>query len=232
MPKNISDYRKSIDEIDGKIIDLLKKRLKIVEQVGEYKQLNEVDKSPIFLRPGREADMLRSLINTAKDTYSPAVIANIWRNIISFSLNTEQEMGISVYNEQDYWLSREYFGSFSKITKHETSEEAIKAVSENSSQIVVFSIDNDKWWLNLPPDIKIFARIPFVEGEDKRHAFAAAKVAPEKTSDNTSLLLVKNTEKIKDYSVLDTYGDNMLVSVKGFYENSLGVYATPIKKNA
>lgn len=54
---DLNDLRKSIDEIDRELINLLEKRMNIAKEVGEYKKINDI---PI-LNINRELDVLKSL---------------------------------------------------------------------------------------------------------------------------------------------------------------------------
>lgn len=43
--KNLEDLRKQIDEIDGRIVSLLAKRMMVVKKVGRFKKKNNI---PVF----------------------------------------------------------------------------------------------------------------------------------------------------------------------------------------
>ena len=42
MKKQLDDFRKQIDEIDEQIVNLLAKRMQVVEKVGKYKKENNL----------------------------------------------------------------------------------------------------------------------------------------------------------------------------------------------
>jgi len=42
MNNDLENYRKEIDKIDFEIIDLLAKRMSVVDQIGEYKSRNKI----------------------------------------------------------------------------------------------------------------------------------------------------------------------------------------------
>jgi len=69
----LKDLRDKIDNIDDKIIALLKERFAVVKDVGEYKKLHGLE----VLNQGREAEIL----NKITDKY----ILNIYAEILKSS---------------------------------------------------------------------------------------------------------------------------------------------------
>lgn len=57
----LEQLRAQIDECDDQIMMALKKRLKIVQQVAEYKQVND--------QPVRQTDRMDQLLNRLNDQY-------------------------------------------------------------------------------------------------------------------------------------------------------------------
>jgi chorismate mutase/prephenate dehydratase len=53
----LADFRAQIDRIDSVLHDLLRERAEIIDHVRKLK-----GKQHIFIRPGREAQMLRALV--------------------------------------------------------------------------------------------------------------------------------------------------------------------------
>ena len=76
--KAIDKLRRSIDVIDDEMHDLLMRRVKIVEKIGALK-----DSAPgaLFIRPEREAKILRRLVSRHKGSFPAAVVA---RMVLSF----------------------------------------------------------------------------------------------------------------------------------------------------
>ncbi|MCP4395469.1 MAG: hypothetical protein GY804_14560 [Alphaproteobacteria bacterium] len=243
---SLSDCRNGIDEIDDLILDLLGKRTQIVKRVGEYKTHHgETDK--VFIRPGREASMLKSLIERSTNTtsYSPEAIARIWRAIISSSVDIEQSLRIMAHtppseNNDNYWLAREYFGS--ALTNIKTDSDAMSLLDlivSDYANIGVLSITdkNQYWWEELAKiskkhHIKVFAKLPF----SHIPTFALAKIDPEPTDGTVSLWVVHSSidEKIdtwqkvlkilKKYStnkvsLLQRHKDTILLEIDGYWIN-------------
>lgn len=61
--KNLKECRNKIDEIDNKIVELFKERMKIIKDVALFKKANNL---PIF-DPQREIQMLNQRLETFDD---------------------------------------------------------------------------------------------------------------------------------------------------------------------
>ena len=57
------ELRQKIDHVDGEILQLISNRAKLAQEVAVFKKehADEVDSNPIFYRPEREAQVLRTL---------------------------------------------------------------------------------------------------------------------------------------------------------------------------
>lgn len=209
----LSGLRQEIDAIDEQIIRLLINRTAVVAKVGEYKHKNGHTGCPI--RPGREATMLRRITEKfAGSDFPPAAAAAIWRMIIGASTSVESPLSISAYaadkNNDLYWLAREYFGPFTPASKQPQVKRVIGDVTDGKAAIGILpplsSSDETLWWASLlaADAPKIFAHIPFVytdaPGRDAPAALAIAKLKPEATGNDISILVIEadaNTSQSK-----------------------------------
>ena len=62
--KTLEDCRRTIDSIDNDILELLNKRMKVVERVGEIKH----DSGTAVYRPERERAIIERLTQISKDS--------------------------------------------------------------------------------------------------------------------------------------------------------------------
>lgn len=201
--------RKHIDRVDSQIISLLKDRIRIVEQVGELKR--KQGQKGAFLRPGREADMLRRVWKEfSEEKFSPVAAAAIWRIIIAAMTQIESEMRVSVYAPEGhdtlYWLAREYFGSFTPIIRQPNGNRVIGDVVDGKAEVGILpplqgQDAQSSWWLALAQQEenapRLFAHIPFVTSQSAsmRHSsFAIARVETEPTAEDISLLAVETSD--------------------------------------
>lgn len=221
MTDELQKIRKEIDAIDSQIIDLLKKRIGFVEEVGRIKA-KSAKTGMSFIRSGREASMLRDLTKKIDNKFPPAAIASIWRMIISTSLNTEHPLNIAAYTSSDencYWLAREYYGSFIDIKKDTSAENIIKNVASGEVSVGVLPIENSSWWVrpdNEKNNIYIFAKIPFIEQKraPQSPVFAIANVIPEQTEDDVSVIAVKSDSKEQIVKIFNENNINIAILAK------------------
>lgn len=207
----LAELRQKIDEIDEEIIEQLIKRVGIVKQVGELKQRTATTPCPI--RSGREAEMLRRIIDRFRPTDFPAAAAaSIWRIIIGASTGVESDFVLSIfYDEKEtslYWLAREYFGANTPIIRQPHIKRIIGDIMDGKASVGVVpflrSDDVSNWWTVLMQtgenSPKIFAHIPFVytdlPGKETPSALAIARLTPEPSGDDISILVIEADKNV------------------------------------
>ncbi len=241
IPQSVGDkltkFRQEIDAIDQQIISLLKRRIDIVRQVGIMKRTET--ELCCFIRSGREAEMIRDISKSFQGSaFHPVAAAAIWRQIIAASTHHEQPLTISLntHSEELYWRAREYFGSFAHIFKTANDEEAIYFAESGKTNIAILPYppanDKDCWWsyfYNTPnSQLRIFACLPFIT-ETSIKALAMAKLIPEETSQDMSILTITTKEasdidhihkKLLEmhiyHKVLATQNNNALLELEGY----------------
>lgn len=209
-------FRRKIDDLDDKIIQLMLERIEIVKKVGDHKRKTGSPECPI--RPGREAEMVRRIMACFKPTDFPAGAgAAIWRIIIGASTGIESELKLSVFTpERDndlYWLAREYFGPTAPILKQPQINRVIGDVMDNKASVGIVpflrSSDTTPWWTNLMQagdgTPKIFAHVPFVytdvPGKAIPSALAIAKLVPEPSGDDMSLVVIEADHNVSQHKL-------------------------------
>jgi|GEM_PF-2823817 len=163
MKEKLQKIRESIDSVDNKIIELLEERMGYVKQVAELKADNP---NISYIRADREVDMLKKLLDI-ESNLPPQIIIQIWRLIISMSLQEERSFSIIANCEeakQEYLkrLVREYFSSLTNVefvsdfTKPELIQDLIACQSADAKQYE-FLLRNKGY--------KIFTRLPDLNNE-------------------------------------------------------------------
>jgi chorismate mutase / prephenate dehydratase len=198
----LDELRREIDKIDDAIHDLLMRRTQIVERVGAQK-----GGGGPFVRPGREAVILRRLIARHTGALPPGVVVRMWRELITALTRLQGPFAVAVYAPEDrrgLWdVARDHYGGVAPLTPVNSPQAAIRAVSEGAATVGVVPYpaedDADPWWrflLNADPRTpRIIARLPFggrgnARGEG-RDALALALVDAEPTGDDRALLGVE-----------------------------------------
>jgi len=216
----LAEFRQRIDALDDKIIALFIERIGIVAQVGEMKRHANPGQCPI--RAGREAEMVRRIIEKFKDSkFSPLAAAAMWRVLIGASTSVEAALKLSVHatdQEPDlYWLAREYFGPTVGFTRQPHVKRVIGDVIDGKASVGIVpfphNADAGYWWTNLiqhDRDMpKIFAHLPFVHDGAPAHnapaALAIAHIRPEETGDDRSLLVFEAGPHVSQHKLQSAF---------------------------
>jgi chorismate mutase/prephenate dehydratase len=91
MSDSLSDLRRGIDAVDRRLLELLCERGRLVQRVGVLKHATD---APV-LRPEREAQILRQLIDANPGPLSGAAIVAIWREVISGCRELERRLRVA-----------------------------------------------------------------------------------------------------------------------------------------
>ena len=206
----IDDLRREIDSLDDAIHDLLVKRVRVTERIAEAKQ--KTDGGRQFVRPGREAQILRRLLARHKGAMPRPVVARIWREMIAAVCRMHSRIKVAVcapVKSVGYWdLARDHYGSATPMTLHHSPQIVLRMVSENDDVMGVLPVpgqnDDPPWWPYLATDVesapRIIARLPFVADAGSRiedlDALVVARIPPEPSGDDVSLLAVAADEEV------------------------------------
>jgi chorismate mutase len=221
----LGQLRQEIDEIDAAIQDLLLRRTEIVEQVALTKKGDAVK-----LRPGREARILRRLVQRHRGRFPKPELVRIWREIMSAQLRLQGPFSVAVHapeGESGYWqAARRQYGAYTPMTRHASPWRVIETVVRGDAVIGILPLPNlddaEPWWRHLavqtppageasPP--RIIARLPFVTAGTDREPepdalVIAMMVAEESGADSTylSLDLDRDASTRNVISALQTVG--------------------------
>lgn len=199
----LADRRAQIDQIDGALHDLLRERAEIIDEIRKLK-----GKQHIYIRPGREAQMMRALTGRPQGKIPEGLIHRIWREMISAFTLLEGGLKVGVYvppKGQDLWdVARDHYGSFTPLVEMPSASAAIKALQAGKIQVAVLpppeAGEKESWWPLLASDkanvLTIFASCPFeplkAGRSNARNALpkgvALGRLYPELTGDDRSYL--------------------------------------------
>ncbi|OPZ77280.1 MAG: hypothetical protein BWY78_01074 [Alphaproteobacteria bacterium ADurb.Bin438] len=214
MSESLQDLRKSIDNIDEQIHELLIKRATIVQKVGEYKKQNNASVKN-NIRIDRECDILSRLIKRHKGDFPLDSLIRIWREIISASLRIEGDLKISTlkidsYKDVDlHKLIHEFFGTYPETAPHPSTWQALKQLDDDNATVCVIpfsnEIENNSFWANLSSNLKIVTRLPLIKDFSKStiEAFVVSKGEYKKTLNDVTLIKSETKKSMSKTSLKD-----------------------------
>jgi chorismate mutase-like protein len=214
MPrKTLDELRQEIDRVDDAILDLLEKRAEIALEIGAVKRAEGAP--AVFLRPGREAVVLRRLLSRPKAKFPRAVVARIWREIIPATLRLESPYQVSAFEpeprvegESYLALARAYFGVETTLKPARTEAGVLRAVRDGKASIGVLPVpaeeapgapSKEPWWVTLAASgerrPQIVLRLPWLrtplDGPGGLTALVIASVPAEPTDDDLTLVALE-----------------------------------------
>src|SRR5262249_59542875 len=92
----IDDLRRQIDEIDTQLHDLLIRRSAVVGEIGALKGNGDGNRNGFF-RPGREALIIRRLVERHRGSLPRATIVRMWRELLSAALRPQGPFAGAVF---------------------------------------------------------------------------------------------------------------------------------------
>lgn len=216
--KAINKLRREIDVIDDEMHDLLMLRVEIVEKIGVLKDSAPGD---LYIRPEREARILRRLVARHKGPFPAAVVARIWREMLASTTRLQGPFSVAVNAPEKsvgYWdMARDHYGSATRMSLHRLANPVLNAVFGGSVTVGLLPMpaedDADPWWPklvgagdNLP---RVIARVPFIENGNGRFeklgALAIARTMPGESGDDVSLFAVEATAGFSRGSIQNAF---------------------------
>jgi len=212
---SLEALRAEVDRIDHAIHDLLMERADVVARVGGAKEGQGG-----ALRPGREAQVLRSLVERHAGRFPKAAVVRIWREIMSASVWLQGPFAVAVYEprgEPGYWdLARAQYGMVAPHAAYRSAGEVVGAVAGGRATAGVLPIpgtaEGEPWWLHLlgpgPDTPRVIGRLPFTGPgtvrEDGLEAMTVARTEPEPTGDDRSWLVLESANEVSRAMVVRT----------------------------
>ena len=145
ISNDLQELRCCLDALDGNILQLLKQRTDLIQQVAALKYRSSAN--PVFMRHEREADMLNRLVDSNESALSDADIRHIFREIISACRGLENRIGVAflgptgTYTEQ---ALMNYFGQSAQVDKYaqKTIDQVFDEVEKGRCQYGIVPIEN------------------------------------------------------------------------------------------
>lgn len=209
---SLADLRHDIDVLDDQILDLLRRRAETVQRIAEAKGREPgtaAGQADGFLRPGREAQILRRLASRMRGGLPVAALSRIWRELISALYHYQAQVKVAVHapnKSAARWdLARDFYGSTTPMQLCTTASAVFRALAQPATLgILALPEEGEKecWWPLLasrsPDSPRIVARLPFVPNPRGRFAelgaYVIANAPPEESGDDITLLVLQLSE--------------------------------------
>ena len=218
----LDKLRAEIDRLDQELVERIHARSKVAMEVGEVKK--RYSDSPVFLRPGREASMLRRAAAKHGDHPFPASsLLRIWREIIPAVTSLEGDLTLAIENDPGA-VAREHAQVHYAVSldrKIFPDRDAVAEAVLNGDftlGIIRADINDPNWWRRVcTPDengrrLHVILRLPFIDGpvggipDDK--AWVLAAFEPEASGDDLTRVLVTEGGSL---SLVEVPGDDSAV---------------------
>lgn len=204
---SLDELRQEIDEIDAAIHDLLMRRTEVVGAV-----CSAAEPGSLHLWPGREARILRRLIERHRGPFPKRVLVRVWREIISAQSGLQGQLKVAAFSPETgpdlRGPARDHFGSECQIASCETTMSVVRQVTERQAAVGVLPLpegeEGDPWWRHLARDgesiPRIVARLPFAALGAARSSsadgMAVALKEHEATGLDRSFLVIEASEQL------------------------------------
>ena len=144
--KTLDDCRDAIDNIDNEILELLNKRMKVVERVGEIKHSS----GTAVYRPEREKDIIDRLTNLSKESHgvlNKGAIEAIFLEVFAVSRNLELPERIAYLGPEGsftHQAAESRFGGMSDYLSLGSIHSVFKTLEAGRAKFGVVPIENSR----------------------------------------------------------------------------------------
>jgi chorismate mutase len=194
-PSDLAELRRRLDEIDDKLHDLLITRAEVVSVVATSKREGNL----AAFQPGREAQIIRRLVDRHYGDFPVATLVRIWREMLAATVRLQSPFAVAVFasiESQGFWdLARDHYGSHTPMSAYRSIGQVIRAVAEGQASVGVLPMpqegETDPWWRHLLSQDedapRVVARLPFGARGNARSDGADALVIGRGAQQDTGL---------------------------------------------
>lgn len=140
--EELKKIRIKIDKIDKELFKLIRERAELAVEVAKIKQQQH---SPIYYRPEREAQILRSIVANNDSLLPDHEIARIFRDIMSACLALQKPLSIAYLGPEGTFTQQavlKHFGESVNLIPEFSISEVFKQVEAGNAHYGVVPIEN------------------------------------------------------------------------------------------
>ncbi|WP_131764204.1 prephenate dehydratase [Legionella drozanskii] len=138
----LKNIRNKIDKIDQQLFNLLSERATFAAEVAKIKKLQH---SPVYYRPEREAQILRSIVANNTSLFPDREVARIFRDIMSACLALQEPLSIAYLGPEGTFSQQaviKHFGESVNLVPEPSITEVFKLVENGNVHYGVVPIEN------------------------------------------------------------------------------------------
>lgn len=231
---SLEEVRWRLDAIDGELLTLLDERASLASAVAAAKRAS--GDTGFGLRPGREAQIVRKLLDSPRKGASDALVIRIWREIMADNLARQGPYQIGVLGGREpartVELTRLRFGAAPRLSLVQTPQEALAVARAPWGVAVLPLVSETPWWGRLlaEPKLKVFAALPCLATWGPQAALAVAEVEVEPTGGDQTFWVSdspKSASAIVDALSQDGVAAELLAEAGGLKLFSLSGFFMP-----
>ena len=143
LQKELSVVRDEIDSIDGQILDLLNKRARCAQQVGEIKARH--GDAGFIYRPEREAQVLRRIQDSNPGPLSNEAVTWLFREVMSACLSLEQPLSVAFLGPLGSFTgsaATKHFGHAARLLPQASIDDVFREVEAGHAHYAVVPVEN------------------------------------------------------------------------------------------
>ena len=143
LQRSLQPVRAEIDEIDAQLVDLLNRRARCAQQVGEIKAQH--GEAGIIYRPEREAQVLRRLQDINPGPLSNESVTWFFREVMSACLSLERPLTIACLGPLGTFsesAATKHFGHAAHLAPQQSIDDVFRSVEAGHADYAVVPIEN------------------------------------------------------------------------------------------
>lgn len=141
---SLEQLRARIDEVDGKLLELLNERMGIVIEVGKLKE-KEKDSDLVVFRPEREATLVRRILANNQGPLTNDQLKYLIREVVSLSITFQQPLKIAFLGPVGTYThsaALEQFGKSAELLPQSSIQDVFRAVDTETANYGVVPVEN------------------------------------------------------------------------------------------
>jgi chorismate mutase-like protein len=202
----LEELRAEIDAIDDSLHDLLMRRAGLAADVARLKSegakaarktpqkraSGQPERAPFF-RPGREASVVRRILDRHAGPFPPSALVRIWREVMGALLHLQGPVTVAAATDLS-GLARDHFGTGATVRPQNSPATAIRAVTGGRATVAVVPwprAGERPWWRMLAKDgaPRVVAALPALAPAGRSPtALVVAPMPPEASGHDRTLI--------------------------------------------